>query len=471
MNRDILWPHAEAFCKSGNGMWELVKKIDSGNSASVYKLRSKNQEAALKIYHPRFFEGGHAKVEKRRLLDQMSLRDHGHPNLIEFYEAGEINETCFLLMEFLPWKSLAERIKTVNRSDIPGIISKVAAAAEYLETRGFVHRDIKPANIMISDDCQGVKLLDLGVIRQITADDRSGGTDQGYALPFVATAQYSSPAYLFRSEQPTPAMWKALTFYQLGAVLHDLLMRYPLFDKEVRTQNRYRVAAAVLLSNPEIQSVGVPPWLISLARNCLGKDDDLRLRRVHWNSFHKSRPLNYQELRGKLGLNPSKDDSHMGSRAHRRERIRVQLEKGQNFLIELCRHVFRKEGFPNTGMTRNNNTAETSREIDFSFKPENARNPSTLMHFVLRYSLQEDSQEQTDLSLSSFLTKNEGLLPTEIDGDLVWTTSFDQIEGENGELVSLLTDEFIYRYSLADDQLISFEESDTPMLYLTGDGP
>ena len=470
MNADILRTHAEAFC-TRKGTWKLEKKIDSGNSACVYKLTSKNQKAALKIYHPRFFEGEHAKVEKRRLLDQMSLRDHGHPNLIEFYDAGEINETCFLLMEFLPWKTLAQRIKTIDGSNIPGIISKIADAAEYLETRNFVHRDIKPANIMISDDCRGVKLLDLGVIRQIAADEKSDGTDQGYALPFVATAQYSSPGYLFRSGQPTPDMWKALTFYQLGAVLHDLLMGYPLFDKEVRTKNRYRVAAAVLLSNPEIQPTGVPPWLIPLARNCLVKDDDLRLRRAHWNSFHKERPLNNQELRGKLGLNPSKDDSHMNSGASQREGIRVRLDEGENFLIGLCRHVLRREGFPPFGMTRNNKTTSNYRRFDFSFTPANAREASTQVHFVLRYSFQEESKEQTDLFLSSFLIKNEGVVSNKFREDLVWTTSFNQIEKENDELLSLLTDEFINRYSLADDQLVSFEESDTPVLYLKGDGP
>ena len=470
MNSDILRTHAEAFCKSRKGEWKFVGKIDSGNSACVYKLASKSQETALKIYHPRFFEGEQAKVEKRRLLDQMSLRCHGHPNLIEFYDAGEINETCFLLMEFLPWKSLGQRIKSIDRSHLPGIISKIAAAAEYLETRDFAHRDIKPANIMISDDCQGVKLLDLGVIRQISADDRSDGTDHGYALPFVATAQYSSPAYLFRTGHPTPDMWKALTFYQLGAVLHDLLMGYPLFDREVRTQNRYRVAAAVLLSTPEIKKTGVPPWLISLTRNCLVKDDDLRLRRVYWNSFHRGRPLNYKDLRRKLGLKPSKDDSYMDTKAHRREGIRVRLEKGQEFLIELCRHVFRKEGFPNIGMTRNTNTDPNSREIVFSFVPENARQSSTQLHFVLRYSFQEEPLEETALFLSYFLTKNDGIIPAEFDEDLVWTTAFDNLEEENDELLSLLTDEFINRYAVADDQLLLFEESDDSVLCLKGDG-
>ena len=226
MKDNALCSYAKAFCDDSQDGWELIDEIGSGNSASVYKLMSDDRVAALKIYDPRFFEGDKAVVEKRRVLDQMSLKGHEHPNLIDFFRAGEIGSTYFLLMEYLPWKSLDQRLETIERTEIAGIISKIAAAAEYLEERNFVHRDIKPENILISDDDRKIKLLDLGVMRPISTES-SGGTDHGYALPFVATAQYSSPAYLFRDGEPTEDMWKALTFYQLGAVLHDLLMQYP----------------------------------------------------------------------------------------------------------------------------------------------------------------------------------------------------------------------------------------------------
>ena len=273
--------YAKLFCNTVADEWEVVDEIGRGNSASVFHLSDEQRSAALKIYHPRFFYGAQALVERRRVSDQMTLKGHQHPNLIDFLAAGQIEDTYYLLMEYFSWKSLDKHIERIDRSSIARIISQVARAAQYLEGRGFVHRDIKPQNILISDDHQNAKLLDLGVIRPISTE-RDGGTDDGYALPFVATAQYSSPAYLFRDGPPTQNMWRALTFYQLGAVLHDLLMRAPLFANEVRTKNRYRVAAAVLLTDPLVRAPDVPPWLIGLARNCLVKDDDVRLRRVNW---------------------------------------------------------------------------------------------------------------------------------------------------------------------------------------------
>ena len=461
---DSLRPYAEAVCADLGH--EVIKKIGSGNSSSVYKVTADGQAAALKIYHPRFFEGDAADVEKRRVLEQMSLKGHGNPNLIDFLAAGRVKETYYLLMEFFPWRPLDQCLDALDRFEIAGIISKIADAAEFLECRNFVHRDIKPANILISDDCKEVKLLDLGVIRTISAEIGSDGTDQGYALPFVATAQYSSPAYLFRESPPTENMWKALTFYQLGAVLHDLLMARPLFDHEVRTRNRYRVAAAVLFSTPEVQASDVPPWLVALARNCLVKNDAVRLSRVYWNSFHVERRSNINEMRGRLGLGtfeaPTCSDSNADR--NREERLKVRLDRGLESLIEFCRHVLRREGFPQAGMRRISSNLPLCRRITFSFSPTNSVEQTTKLHFVLRLSAQNESCDYADVFLTSYLTKCDGIVPEEHKGNLLWTTRLDDLEAEGDQLISCLLEEFINYYATADDQLRVFEENANTVL-------
>ena len=469
MKDNALCSYAKAFCDNSQEGWELIDEIGSGNSASVYKLVSDDRTAALKIYDPRFFEGDKAVVEKRRVLDQMSLKGHGHPNLIDFFHAEEIDNTYYLLMEYLPWKSLDQRINTIERTEIAGIISKISAAAEYLEGRNFVHRDIKPENILISDNDQKVKLLDLGVMRPISTES-SGGTDHGYALPFVATAQYSSPAYLFRDGEPTEDMWKALTFYQLGAVLHDLLMKYPLFINEVRTQNRYRVAAAVLLTIPEVRATDTPPWLVALARDCLVKDDDLRLSRVDWNRFHIDRRLNIDKQRRRLGLGRTDDTTgHRDSEidAYQQERIRVRLDDGRDFLIGLCRHILRRENFPQTGMEKDFGITSNSRAIEFKFSPSHTEESSTRLHFVLRLSIQNESCDQVDIFFSAFLTKNGRISDEYDDGRPLWSTQIDNLKLEDSQLISILTDEFIIHYAAADDQLNILEKGNDLILAIT----
>ena len=79
----------------------------------------------------------------------MELKGHGHPNLIDFLDAGPLEDTYFLLMEYFPWQSLDQRLQLIDRERVAGVISKIAAAAEFLEQRGRVHRDIKPANVLV----------------------------------------------------------------------------------------------------------------------------------------------------------------------------------------------------------------------------------------------------------------------------------------------------------------------------------
>lgn len=460
--------YAESFCKTVACHWEVVDEIGKGNSASVFQLSDHRRSAALKVYHPRFFHGAHALVERRRVSDQMTLQGHQHPNLIDFLDAGPIEDTYYMLMEYLPWKSLDKHIETIDRSSIARIISQVSDAALYLEDRGFVHRDIKPQNILISDDHQKVKLLDLGVMRPISTQG-DGGTDDGYALPFVATAQYSSPAYLFRDGPPTQNMWRALTFYQIGAVLHDLLMRAPLFANEVRTNNRYRVAAAVLLTDPSVRAHDVPPWLVVLARNCLVKDDNVRLGRVNWSSFRKELQLDLDQLRNKLGLRVSRIEDNPDRQ--RQELLRVRLDRGRDVLADLVHHVIRKESFPQDRLQHLPEGAQ-ARSMVFGFRPSGVSDSTVELQFVLRLDLSDLRTDRVDILFSCFLKKCDGDVGGDCVGNLLWSTRLGEIEEEHTELVGLLTENFVLCYGSAYDRLAEFEEGEETLweVRLNNDG-
>src|SRR5262249_18608870 len=74
----------------------------------------------------------------------------------------------------------------------------------------------------------------------------------------------------------------AVTFYQIGAVLHDMITRTPLFRDYDPFAN---LVDAVINIAPEINHAGLPPELVNLCRNCLVKDPKTRLQLVNWESF------------------------------------------------------------------------------------------------------------------------------------------------------------------------------------------
>lgn len=264
--------------------WGTPGYIDHGASAAVFRVEHPvHGVAALKIYDPSFFEGDNALIEARRIELQGELRDHGHPNLIEVLEAGHLEEdgTWFLLMEFCPWPSLEKQIASVPDDQVHSVIKQVVQAVKFLDEKGYVHRDIKPANIVVSADYKSVKLLDLGVLRKVSPDEGSGTDDR----KFIATAQYSPPEFLSREELPGARGFQAINVYQVGAVLHDMIMKVPLFGEEAATRNKFILFKAVTEKTPRVVNSNVPVRLVTLCRAALQKDPEARVSSATLDDF------------------------------------------------------------------------------------------------------------------------------------------------------------------------------------------
>lgn len=131
------------------------------------------------------------------------------------------------------------------------------------------HRDIKPENIMISDN-NDVILMDMEVLKIIGAPSMSD-VDQ---KQFLGTLRYAPPEFLTRNENDTMEGWRAVNIYQIGAVLHDLLMKKELF---AGIEPYASLVIAIKEDMPKITSAVLHPDLVQLARNMLHKDWKRRL--------------------------------------------------------------------------------------------------------------------------------------------------------------------------------------------------
>ncbi|UNK37494.1 protein kinase [Shinella sp. H4-D48] len=286
--------------------WEMRELLGHGASAAVFEVETADGLAALKIYHPNFLRGNEGVVSRARLaLVQENLLTHTCPTLVRIFDCGEADGVVYMLMERVPGLCLTEALKLVPGDKIEGIVVQIARAAQYLESVNICHRDIKPDNIVVSMDFEKATLLDLGVVRLIDSDSGSG-TDESGQLPFVATARHSSPEYMFRLWPAGPELWRALTFYQLGAVTHDLLAQEQLFEEVVSkgAGNRYLIAHAVATIVPTVPvRADAPSYLSVLAQRALQKDPSARLRAVSWNDFNQDRRRQNEIILGVVGNN------------------------------------------------------------------------------------------------------------------------------------------------------------------------
>ena len=261
--------------------WTVGGFINAGKSARVYHARRGSESAAIKIFDPLIVERYGREVQLARVQRELSLLGLHHPNLVRIIDGGDCPSSglIFVVMELIDSPNLATVLPDVPRDRIWPIMTQLAAASRFLEENGLVHRDIKPDNVAISGDFSHCTLLDLGVLRPVGIADITDET-QRY---FIGTLRYSAPEFLLREEKDTPEGWRAVTFYQLGAVLHDLIMRRRLFGDIMEPYAR--LVQAVERDIPSITASDVQADLVFLARNCLQKRPDLRLDLVTWKSF------------------------------------------------------------------------------------------------------------------------------------------------------------------------------------------
>ncbi|MGK3995653.1 serine/threonine-protein kinase [Sorangium sp. So ce1024] len=328
------------------GGWTLGERIGHGKSALVFRAFRGTQEGAVKIFDRELVSKFGKDAQRERVLREKSLVGKRHPHLIDILDAGEdtVHDVFFVVMALFHGKNLAEALPAVPYIRAHELIAQVASAAHFLESLGLAHRDIKPENIGVSDDFSSAVLLDLGVLRPVGF---SSITDQSGQLTFVGTLQYSPPELLYREEQDSVDGWRAVTFYQLGGVLHDLITHKQLFSEELNPYGR--LVAAVSNKTVMIQAPNVAPELRLLAQDCLVKDPSQRLQLVTWERFEK-RPAssgNIDEIKRRIEQRRRSAAVGIVSSATAPEELERQaVERFRNDIDRILRDACKQAGLP-----------------------------------------------------------------------------------------------------------------------------
>lgn len=270
------------------GGWLIGELIGCGGSAAVFSAMRNGQEAALKIIDPDLLDEFGREQQLRRIDLEARLVGYGHPNLVKLFEAGEclVTRHLYVAMEKLPYRTLTATIGSIPAEAIGKIIEQIASAAHYLDQRHICHRDIKPDNVMVSDDFGHAVLMDLGIISPFDAE--VGGSVDPSGERFIGTARYCPGEFIRNQVAKTDVGYRAVTFYQLGGLLHDMIMQQRLFSQ---IDGPYaRLIDAIDTVIPVVESDEVPRHLLYLARDCLSKAADERTRLVTWSRFRAVEP-------------------------------------------------------------------------------------------------------------------------------------------------------------------------------------
>ena len=148
------------------------------------------------------------------------------PNTVTIFDVGDHNGRPYIVMEYLPGGSLADRLHAQGSQPMGRTLEwlgQAAAALDAAHRGGIVHRDVKPANLLLDEDGR-VKVADFGVA---SAAGLGSFTEAGTV---VGTAGYLAPEQA-RGELAVPAS----DLYALAVLAYELLTGVRPFERDSAT--------------------------------------------------------------------------------------------------------------------------------------------------------------------------------------------------------------------------------------------
>lgn len=204
------------------GRYRLARRIGGGGMGVVWQGYDEwlHRKVAVKqlLMPPGLIAPGTVRARREVMREGRIAARLQHPHVIAVYDLAEEADESFLIMEYLPARSLSQVLAErgpLAPVEVARIGAEVADALAAAHAAGVVHRDVKPGNVLLTADGT-VKVTDFGISRVVEEATATGtgmiaGTP-AYLSPEVARglpATYASDVFslgatLFTAVEGTP---------------------------------------------------------------------------------------------------------------------------------------------------------------------------------------------------------------------------------------------------------------------------
>jgi serine/threonine-protein kinase len=251
------------------GRYEVVEEIGSGAMGAVFKARDPvmDRVVAVKTIHASALIGPLADQYRERFTREARAAGRlAHPGIVTVFDAGVEGDTPYLVMEFVPGRTLEEVLNSGEHYSLEKVCEigqQLAEALGYAHANGVIHRDIKPANIQLTGSPERAKIMDFGVAKLTQAQVTSTGTLLGTPA-YMAPEQFTGMPLDGRSD-----------LFSLGVILYWMATGDKPFTGDTITAVSYKIVHTEPIA-PRQLNPGVPAGLEAIILKCLAKDPAAR---------------------------------------------------------------------------------------------------------------------------------------------------------------------------------------------------
>jgi serine/threonine-protein kinase len=249
------------------GKYRLLDKIASGGMGTVHEALycpegGFERRVAMKRIHPHLAEQA-AFVEAFRTEAELSAR-LAHPNVVQVFDFGRVDDTYFLAMEFVDGLSLLafmrrvtaarERLPTwlvahLGREILAGLAhSHSGVRASDGTPLRIIHRDLSPSNVLLSRNGE-VKISDFGVARVLSDAEAAQTQSLAGHVGYMAPEQAKGERFDERCD-----------LFALGVILWELFSGRRLFQRENQTATLFALVSQPIPALSSLRLDLDPAW-------------------------------------------------------------------------------------------------------------------------------------------------------------------------------------------------------------------
>src|SRR4051795_7740011 len=172
-----------------SGRYRLDAQGGPGGMSTVFRAFDTvlERQVAIKLMH-REMSSDSDQLERFR-REARAVAQLNHPHVVGVIDAGEDDNTPYIVLEYVEGETLKDRIRRHGRLPVVEAVAyaiEIARALGAAHERHIVHRDVKPQNVLIDEEGTA-KVTDFGIARTMTEE---GLTADGRVL---GTTDYVSP--------------------------------------------------------------------------------------------------------------------------------------------------------------------------------------------------------------------------------------------------------------------------------------
>lgn len=271
------------------GKYTLLRRIAQGGMAEIFLALQRTgvpgsdkpfeKLIVIKRILPEL--NGDRQFVDMLLHEAMIAATLGHPNIVQVFDAGQIDGRYFIAMEHVHGEDLRALVRQMKKKDVLefsiehaiAIVLGACAGLSYAHEKrdlhgaalGIVHRDVSPQNIVVTFDGD-VKLVDFGIARseaRRSEENTKSGKLKG-KVPYMSPEQARGEPLDQRSD-----------LFSLGTILFELTTGKRLFKGQSEFETLKLICDREYPKPSEVKA-DYPPELEAIVMKALAKPQSER---------------------------------------------------------------------------------------------------------------------------------------------------------------------------------------------------